>query len=115
MKFAFTLHRIIMQKVGIAPGSVIEVTDVKAFDELKLLGAVREATEAEVALFKMINRAPEAAAAEAAAAEAAAAEAAAAEAAAAEAAAAEAAAAEAAAAEAAAKSKKKPSSNLLGD
>ena len=106
MDFAYTLHRIIMQTIAIEPRTVLPVTDAKNFAELLLLGAIREATSAEIALFKMSNPDIQAAAAEAAAAEAAAAEAAAAEAAAAEAAAAEAAAAEG-------KLKGKPSKNLI--
>jgi hypothetical protein len=102
MDFAYSLHRIIMRQIAIEPGTVLPVTDVKNFAEMLLMGAIREATSAEIALFKMSNPDLQAAVAEAAAAEAAAAEAAAAEAAAAEAAVAEAAAAEAAAAEAAA-------------
>lgn len=53
MKFAFALHQIIRQKEAVEPGSVFPVSDETEFAELLQLGAIREATAAELALFQM--------------------------------------------------------------
>lgn len=55
MKYAFTIHQIIMQKTTTDPGTVMKIDDEKIFAELLNMGAIREATDSEIALFGLAN------------------------------------------------------------
>jgi hypothetical protein len=53
-KYAFTLHRVIRGKKDTEPRSIIELGDDE-FAELEAVGAVREATEAEIELHELVQ------------------------------------------------------------
>ena len=58
MKIATAIHQIIRKPEPIEPGDVFEFENY-AFDELLKLGAIREATEDEVQLYRMSKGEPE--------------------------------------------------------